>query len=44
MNIADQILEVLKANNIRKGDMNKLINLVAHSFDMMFHTAIGKAF
>lgn len=44
MNIADQILEVLKANNVRKGDMNQLINLIVHSFEMMFQVAIGKAF
>ena len=44
MHIADDILEIFKAHDIRKGDINNVLNLVIHSHEMMFATAIGKAF
>lgn len=40
----DDYLELAKAHDIRKGDVNAVMQLFAHSYDMQFQTAIGKAF
>jgi len=44
LHVADEILEVLKAHDVQKGYINHIFNLVVHSHEMMFATAIGKAF
>lgn len=42
--VAHDMLEVMKAHNIRKWDMDHIINLVIGSYNQAFHTAIGKKF
>lgn len=42
--VAHELLEVLKAHNLRKGDLDYTINLMIWSFNHHFHTAIGKKF
>ena len=44
MHIANDILELFKEHDVQKWHINTILNLVVHSHEMMFATAIGKAF
>lgn len=43
-NVANELIEVMKAHNIRKGDMDYIMNLMIASFNHHFYTALGKKF
>tara|TARA_R110000868_G_scaffold402217_2_gene678371 strand:+ start:1812 stop:2072 length:261 start_codon:yes stop_codon:yes gene_type:complete len=44
MHFADDVLKNMKEHNLPKGYINSALSLVVHSHEMMFATAIGKAF
>lgn len=42
--IAEDLIEVLKAHDMKKGDLDNVLNLVISSFNNKFLIAIGKHF
>lgn len=38
--VANELIEVMKAHNIRKGDMDYIMNLMIASFNHHFYTAL----